>query len=1007
MAKIDFNKPYNREDFDQFLNDFLINFRSDIEEYNPNEKFGIKFEQISKVTKVGFDDRLDNLPVYEIEHSSEHDARVTLTRESFKLMRRLGHNNALCIFVNPQTNNYRFSLIQIDFDINEKGKIERQYSNPRRFSFYLGADAKIHTPNSYLIKKGGIKDIPDLESRFSIEVVNKEFYKKIAKLFIKLVGEKYENQIEEKRSEGYLSLPSNSNYEIRQEFGVRLLGRIIFVWFLVKKSIISDKLFEKGLIKEGNYYHAILEPLFFLTLNTENNRIINKLNLDDDIKDMLESIPFLNGGLFEPHINDYYEFDEYSYKSKYEYTLKIDDKWFNELFKLFNTYNFTIDENSSADIELSIDPEMLGRIFENLLAEINPETGESARKKSGSYYTPRIIVDYMINQSLRKYLSINTDLDDKKILKLLDFENEEIKFELDNENKVELIRVLGKLKIIDPACGSGAFPIGILQKIVLILEKIDDGSVLWLDQQLSSIPDVGLRKETKKYLSQKSPNYLRKKGILNHCIFGVDVQEIAVEMTKLRCFLTLIVDEKIQRNKHNMGIEPLPNLEFKFICANTLIELEDQGIDYSGVDDIENDYKKLQLLREEYFITSNIEKIKLKKQYLDTRNKLFKKIIESEANKDYIKTKYLQISNWNPFDKCKSEWFDATWMFGIDNFDIVIANPPYGNLIKDQLNETQQRQIKKYYHYATMNEISSIFIEKSDALLGNNGIITFIITYAITFRKDFSDIRKLLFNNYSDIKIITLDRDRCDVFDSMTQSVSILIVEEKNSTIKNGFKTSKFYRTFPNVNEIEYSDANKLLLTNKGISDNYDLKHRLPKVGSMNSKNLLEKLNQYDRNIKDIIHPNGAKLWYRSSGNYWYNAFDRNPYNSSEIKEIHISKDYKGIFLLLLNSSLFYWWCRIYGDGRHLNTDILGAFPIPEYSLEENEEVKSLSYELMEQLFCVFDKKGKRFNTSHIKNTIDKVDKFLGRRIYSLTNDQINFITNYDAVIRNSHIGGK
>ena len=161
-------------------------------------------------------------------------------------------------------------------------------------------------------------------------------------------------------------------------------------------------------------------------------------------------------------MNDYYNIDQLLGVSKYINTLKVPDTWLIDLFEIFETYNFTIDENTSVDIELSIEPEMLGRIFENLLAEINPETGETARKSTGSYYTPRPIVDFMVNESLKQYLLTKTSINENNISSLLAYEEEVT--ELSEEEQGVIINALDNIKIIDPACGSGAFPMGILQK---------------------------------------------------------------------------------------------------------------------------------------------------------------------------------------------------------------------------------------------------------------------------------------------------------------------------------------------------------------------------------------------------------------------------------------------------------------------------------------------------------------------------------------------------------------
>ena len=233
---------------------------------------------------------------------------------------------------------------------------------------------------------------------------------------------------------------------------------------------------------------------------------------------------------------------------------------------------------------------MLGKIFENLLAEINPETGETARKSTGSYYTPRPIVEYMVDESLKQYLTTKTGISEDRLAVLLAYDIDKLDLQPAEVDKV--IDALDTIKIIDPACGSGAFPMGILQKMILILQKLDPDSKKWLARQLERIPDKTLRGR----LKAENVNYIRKLGIIRSAIYGVDIQSIAVEISKLRFFLSLVVDAKI--------VEPLPNLEFKFVAANSLIGLPQQNELFDDQEMIE----KLKALRDQYFTAIGAEK---------------------------------------------------------------------------------------------------------------------------------------------------------------------------------------------------------------------------------------------------------------------------------------------------------------------------------------------------------------------------------------------------------------
>ncbi|HPG36016.1 MAG TPA: hypothetical protein PLG63_06750, partial [bacterium] len=678
-----FNKSYNPEDFLIFIRNNMF----------PRIDFGLKrksfstgdfsLNKIKSITQIGESEKLD-IALYEITHESENDPRVTLTREAFRFMRDnvdTYTSNALIIFRSLNSENYRFSLLTTDYKRVGK-KTEKELSNPRRFSFYLGPDAKVKTPEEFLIKKGAVADIEDLKSRFSVEVVNKEFYLKIADLFYRFIKEaKY---------------PRDSR---KKEFAVKLIGRIIFCWFLKKKKsangvpLIPEELLSlKSLEKFKDYFHSVLEPLFFEVLNTPVNKrkFENLLQIDE----LSKTIPFLNGGLFEPDNDDIYSKGTGTFN-----IISIEDSWFSDLFKLLEMYNFTINENSPLDMELSIDPEMLGRVFENLLAELNPETGETARNATGSFYTPRPIVEYMVDESLKAYLSQNAGIKEQNLDKLLSWSDENP--ELSKDQKSDILNALDKMKSIDPACGSGAYPMGILQKTALILEKVDPDSIEWVMKIVDRISDPIAKTIVEDQLQNEDWSYIHKLGIIQNSIYGIDIQPIAVEISKLRFFLSLIVDAKIDDSAQNRGVKPLPNLEFKIVCADTLykspeplnletlfgrepffVELEKLVKSYFGAN---NDVRKDKLKEE---IKSHIKKkVKEKKDAINyalkpAKGTKFEQVWgkEKEAEVDKLNNELeLWDSYTNIFNHQKVEFFDTRYFFPDvkDGFDIVIGNPPY------------------------------------------------------------------------------------------------------------------------------------------------------------------------------------------------------------------------------------------------------------------------------------------------------------------------------------------
>jgi hypothetical protein len=800
----------------------------DFGEYD--EKIGIDFQPkfIQKIVKIG-EVRSLEMNLYEVNHRSENDPRISLSRDSFRLLARYGVKRALILFISENSLNYRLSLVTIDLKWEEGKRVQKEYSNPRRYSFFLGPETKTHTPETYLIKKGRVKDFDDLKERFSLEIVNKDFYKQIAIRFTKLTGGERTIGRTQFDGKGSLYLPSTIDDKIKKEFSVRLIGRLVFCWFLKKKC--SDKgtpllpeelLSSKAVTQKPGFYHNILEPLFFETLNTP----IKERKKEYQIPPWSQ-IPFLNGGLFANEYNDYYEIDQLGI-SKYINTLKVPDSWLKELFEIFEIYNFTIDENTSVDVELSIEPEMLGRIFENLLAEINPETGNTARKSTGSYYTPRPIVEYMVDESLKQYLLTKTNLNENKISSLLAYEEEEVG--LSESEKDAVIDALDVIKIIDPACGSGAFPMGILQKMLLILQKIDPESKKWLNKKISQIENTIVREEFQKKIEAENWNYVHKLGIIQNSIYGVDIQPIAVDISKLRFFLSLIIDEKVDDSKDNRGIDSLPNLEFKFVCANSLIglpstlvgsykkELQPQPKLFEAVANI----TELKKLREEYLRCVGNEKKLIEKKFQEIQSEMFL----NSLNWGSEDSQTVKLSQWNPFLGESCAWFDPEWMFGIkDGFDIVIANPPY---IKEYTDRKAFNGIRKSSYYQGKMDLWYFFGSISLDLLHKKGVECFIATNnwvsnagASRFRNKIIEESKIIeyidFGNYKIFKtadiqtmVFLLQKNKED--QSYTVRYSKLLDDKVPNTFLDIFLNTKklddkFVKYDVNFNRSDFKDS--------------------------------------------------------------------------------------------------------------------------------------------------------------------------------------------------------
>jgi hypothetical protein len=715
------------------------------------------------IVSLGSSRSLD-LQIVEVKVTGSLAKRVAIASDAFRLMKQTASYRSLVAFYSDETDQWRLSLLTAKPTL-DGGKVVTKLSSPKRFSYLLGPKSKLTTPSKQLIAKGKVKDFDDLSNRFAVEVVNNEFYREISKLYEELVGTE--------TVRACLRYPNVGDSS--HEFAVRLIGRIIFCWFLREKRssldtpLIPSKILSREAADESNYYHSILAPLFFEVLNKP---IIHREARFQ--RDHFASIPYLNGGLFSPDPDDYYKLDKTSRASTPD-LVGVPDQWLRRFFDLLELYNFTVDENTSYDIDLSIDPEMLGRIFENLLARINPETGETVRKGTGSFYTPREIVEYMVEQSLRGYLAESTSLTEEKISSLVSYDlADDIAFPLNAEEKRDVIEALNSVRILDPACGSGAFPIGILQKIVFVLQQVDPESKQWLQKQLA-----GAGPELRHHLEQEFRNrnfdYLRKLGVIRESIYGVDIQPIATEISRLRCFLTLIVDQSVQDDALNRGIEPLPNLDFKFVTANSLVKLEADRSDKTkqiGLFEDVSGINELKKLRNEYFGSHNSERESLKLRFSQSQNQMLQRMITQSSHGYASLTK--KVSTWNPFGHHATNWFDAEWMFGIaDGFDIVIGNPPY---YKENDDKRRFDLLRHLDCYQGKMDVWYLFGALGIDILKPKGILCFIATNNWTTNFGASKFRNKVLDESKVLQLV--DFGSFFVFESSSIQTMVMLFQK-------------------------------------------------------------------------------------------------------------------------------------------------------------------------------------------------------------------------------------
>ncbi|MFV0188021.1 hypothetical protein OBK20_11715 [Empedobacter falsenii] len=718
------NQSYNRENWKQIVQ-FVFPNVSIFE--NPKE-FPIENEKIKRFAQLG-NVRLNdgkNLALFELTLANDVNLqrnRVELNSEVSKYIDQEQIHGVLSVFEQGREDyRFTFSARSTEFDEEESDFVTKK-TDTKRFTYVLGQNESCKTAAKRFFELSENKDSADIEAiqkAFSVEKLSKEFFDKYKSQFEKFWG--YINTNDEYRK---LFLDNDKEKQIR-DFTKKLLGRIVFLHFLQKKGWMGcdaqvagwengEKQFMQKLFAdfaEKNAFHSkCLHQLFFNTLN--NNKRENFIFQCDGVSVELNrtKIPYLNGGLFD---------------ADKEISAQIDfpQAFFTELFDLFSQYNFTIDENDPNDHEVGIDPEMLGHIFENLLED---------NKDKGAFYTPKIIVQYMCQESLIEYLATKLNAEPDTVLKsaIEDLVRNRLAQGINDLDMVDAIaQALHVVKICDPAIGSGAFPMGILNEIFKIIEDLyflqpDAVAEVWnIDSQIWQ-------------------PHLVKKSIIQNSIYGVDLESGAVDIARLRFWLALIVDETEPL--------PLPNLDYKIMQGNSLLESY-EGIDLSQIADAKayeeftadaqidiftGEAKKkvktsvkvedIQQLMQEYFSTSepetkkdihekideqvfnhikyqinkhkrslkkNIEVLEAKVQKnanaAKTEEQKNKILTNSKAAKDLIKNKtalseYIDKdvelnriikSNDKPFFLWNLYFKEV---FDQGGFDIVVGNPPYVN----------------------------------------------------------------------------------------------------------------------------------------------------------------------------------------------------------------------------------------------------------------------------------------------------------------------------------------
>ena len=795
LVRNTFNQAYDEAGFRRFIDELFHDYeREDTKalsgSYIP-EAFQGRIHSYKRLAKFTDPEGLtiDVLAVKVVRRSTLENARTMQRNFIARYLNGSRGGNlkdaALVAFYSDDCEDWRFSLVRMDYILDEeKQKIHKQLTPARRYSFLVGKHEKTHTACQQLLpvlQANTETTLSVLEAAFNIETVTKEFFEKYKALYLSL-KEALENQ---HKTDSAIKTEFETKAIKTDDFAKRLLGQIVFLYFLQKKGWLGvakgnewgsgpkdflQLLYRGGYSEYQNFFNDVLEPLFYEALATERH---------DHYYDHLKCrIPFLNGGLFEAiHNYDWVNTD-----------ILLDNAIFQKIFDIFDLYNFTVREDEPLDKEVAVDPEMLGKVFENLIPE-------NERKGSGTYYTPREIVHYMCQESLINYLDAKLNIESRPIeekgqqREILDFGKPDLltnyedvyapvvprediadfiyygdvaqehdataQVKTQNENykgdyrhKIpETVRkyasqiddALTHVKICDPAIGSGAFPVGVMNEIIRARGSLN-----------AYLGDEGRRP------------YDFKRHTIQESIYGVDIEPSAVDIAKLRLWLSLVVDEE------DFGtIKPLPNLDYKILAGDSLL-----GIDTKNDMIRAQQLGELEQLKAEYFsVTSPSRKIEIKGRVDE---------IICDLTSIHTKSAGVQQSTRFDYHLFFSEVFREN-----NGFDIVIANPPYVSIEKFS-GTTQQKTWKNLYDvFAARGDVYCLFFELGFKILRKYGNLCYITSNKY-FRADYGKaLREYMVKHVTPLKII--DFGELPVFEVGTDPSIVLVqsvAPEKDTTTK-------------------------------------------------------------------------------------------------------------------------------------------------------------------------------------------------------------------------------
>lgn len=869
-------EDFNEEIYIGFIKD-LINLSSDdinanYEEIVPSQK---QYKEDIKYYKffAKYNDGINSIGsfIVNIRSTNERNKQRNFVAT---LLNQYNLDAALVAFISDNDSSWRISFVRKELSFTDKG-VKQELTPARRYSYLVGKNESVHTAQEYLLKLLDIEDrkikIEDIESVFDVEKVTKRFFEQYKEQFLKLHD--YLEKNEDFKTESI-------KYDFDSvEFAKRLMGQIVFLYFLQKKGWLGvqlvpnelsldeynnlinstdsvcqkllngfyekkeniyqidrnsindahfddirlfteifknskydsnwgtgDKSFIRTIYKYAqithkNFFDEILEPFFYEGLNTP------RKELNDYFQLFNCKIPFLNGGLFEPLNN-------YDWHSS---IFNIPNKFFSNdnedgILDFLDLYNFTIDEEEPLEKEIAVDPEMLGKIFENLL-EIND------RKSKGAFYTPREIVYYMCQESLANYLVNKVGVDYNETIQFIKYgdlishvdwdksNNGDYSFELGKtiyDKLLEVDKALKNVKVADPAVGSGAFPLGMLTEIVKARDVIS--TYIIIKHDINQIDDYTYNE----LINNDRSLYSLKKETIENCIYSVDIELSAIDIAKLRLWLSLIVEYP-----NNLEPKPLPNLDCKIMQGNSLIDeyegislfsekmfknsqrknaahvdvqqnifgevkeiIIQQSFDLGYEPNIGSYFENMMRLQKEFFSASDPKlKKELKTKIDDIQIAMIERSLMSSKTK-LESFKKIARKRQKPWFIWKLEFFDVFKENG--GFDIVIGNPPYVNI--ENIPKSDKKIYSKSFQSAFQKyDLYVLFYELGLNLVNENGTLCYITSNKFLSQGYGVELRKLMLDNTLK-RIINFNYD---VFESATVRTAIILLQKSKPGVGN------------------------------------------------------------------------------------------------------------------------------------------------------------------------------------------------------------------------------